>query len=159
LAKATISTMLPVFLDTGAPMSALAAKLKASPAFTLKMISLRWVLPVSASVGVVAVTTAFLLEVQLTPEPQHLIFVYLIPTALVAIRYGSGLAMLSSIGSGLTAAYFFYPPKFSIYIANPLHVAELIFFFILALAASQIVSRLAQDMTIEKRSAGISGAR
>jgi two-component system sensor histidine kinase KdpD len=131
-------------------------EMKSNPALPWEIFSPRWILPTAASVTVVGLTTALLLEIRVAPEPQHLIFVYLVPTAWVAIRYGSALAMLCSITSGLSAAYFFYPPKFSIYIANPLHIAELIFFFILALAASQIIARLGSDMSIEKRSPSLS---
>jgi K+-sensing histidine kinase KdpD len=45
----------------------------------------------------------------------------------------------------VTAAYFFFPPKFSLHIANPLHIVELGFFVVVALIAGKIVSLLTHD--------------
>jgi K+-sensing histidine kinase KdpD len=129
-------------------------EMKSRFAVTLEMLNWRSIRPVVVSLTAVAVTTVCLLQVNVYPEPQHLIFGYLVPTAFVAIRYGSVLAMLVSIASNVSAAYFLYPPKFSIYITNPLHFGELMFFFILALAASQIISALTNDLNVEKRRAG-----
>ncbi len=64
------------------------------------------------------------------------------PTTLIAIGYGSRAAMLTSIGGVILAAYFLYEPTFSFYIKQPLHMAELAFFTLLALAASQVVAKI-----------------
>jgi hypothetical protein len=64
--------------------------------------------------------------------------------------YGSGFAFLTSFASGLAAAYFLFPPKFSIYIADPRHVAELGFFIMLALLASKAVAVLTSDARVKK---------
>jgi K+-sensing histidine kinase KdpD len=83
-------------------------------------------------------------------EAQHLVFGYIVPTTLIAMQYGSGFAFLTSFASGLAAAYFLFPPKFSIYIADPLHVAELGFFIMLALLASKAVAVLTSDARVKK---------
>ena len=62
------------------------------------------------------------------------------------MHYGSTLAVLTSFASGLIAAYFFFPPKLSFYIADPLNVAELGFFLLLAVIASKAVEVLTQDV-------------
>jgi K+-sensing histidine kinase KdpD len=95
-----------------------------------------------------------LFEIHISAEPQHRIFVYLVPTALVAIRFGSVAAMLASIASAVSAAYFLYPPKFSIYVANQLYIGELVSFFILASAASQIIAGLAKHARMQKQNLG-----
>ena len=82
----------------------------------------------------------FVLDIFL--DPEHLIFAYLVPTTLIAIGYGSTAAMLTSIAGVILAAYFLYPPTFSFYLTQPLHVAELVFFTLLALAASQVVAKI-----------------
>ena len=56
------------------------------------------------------------------------------------MHYGSTVAVLTSFASALAAAYFFFPPKFSFYIADPLHIAELGFFLLLAVIASKAVA-------------------
>ena len=109
------------------------------------MTILRWLIPVSASLGSVALATAALRAFEVMVAPDHLIFGYLVPVSFIAIRFGSVPAMLTSIVSIIGAAIFLYPPYFAIYVANPLHIAELVFFCLLALAASQIVGKLGED--------------
>jgi K+-sensing histidine kinase KdpD len=41
------------------------------------------------------------------PFSKPLIFIYLLPTLVIAMHYGSTLAVLTSFASGLIAAYFF----------------------------------------------------
>ena len=81
---------------------------------------------------------------------QHLIYLYFVPTALIAIRYGSVSAMLVTILATFVAAYFFYAPRFSLAVDNPLDALELIFFSMLALLASQVVSGFANDRDVAR---------
>ena len=113
--------------------------------------SRRWVGPVLVATLLVALTTAILLAVYLAFQSEHLIFGYLIPTTFVAMRYGSVPAILTAVASDLGAAYFLYPPDFSIYISDPLQVAELSFFSLLVLAISQFVGGFADDERLQKR--------
>ena len=105
----------------------------------------RWLVPVSASLLSVAAATAILSAFEIVVAPDHMIFGYMVPVSFIAIRYGNLPAMLTSIVSVVGAAIFLYPPYFAIYVANPLHIAELVFFCLLALAASQIVGKLGED--------------
>jgi two-component system sensor histidine kinase KdpD len=114
-------------------------------------ISKRWVGPVLVAAALVALTTGILLSVYLALQPQHLIFGYLIPITIVAVRYGSGPAIMTAIASDICAAYFLYPPDFSIYIADPLQMAELSFFSLLVLATSQFIGGFADDERMRKR--------
>jgi len=101
--------------------------------------------PITMSLGAVSLTTAILVAVDNGAELEHLEIAYLFPTALIAVVYGSNFAFLTSCASAITAAYFLLPPKFSLYIANPLHIAELGFFVVVALIAGKIVSLLTHD--------------
>jgi K+-sensing histidine kinase KdpD len=85
----------------------------------------------------ILLTSVVLLAVASFLDAKPLIFVYLLPTVVIAMHYGSTLAVLTSFASGLAAAYFFFPPKFSFYVADPLNVAELGFFLLLAAIASK----------------------
>src|SRR5262245_54755495 len=105
----------------------------------------RWLVPVSASLLSVAAATAILSVFEIVVAPDHLIFGYMVPVSFIAIRYGNLPAMLTSIISVVGAAIFLYPPYFAIYVANPLHVAELVFFCLLAPAPSQIVAQPRED--------------
>src|SRR5438045_8391296 len=107
--------------------------------------------PVMTAVAAVALTTAILSTIQIELKPQHLIIGYIIPTTFVALRYGSLPAILTSIASGCCAAFFLYPPEFSFAITNPLHIAELSFFFLLALATSRFVGGLTDDERVARR--------
>src|SRR5882724_6773382 len=104
--------------------------------------------PIALSLGGVSVTTAILVAVDNGAELEHLEITYLFPTALIAVLFGSNFAFLTSCASAITAAYFLFPPKFSLYIANPLHIVELGFFVVVALIAGKIVSLLMHDAPI-----------
>jgi hypothetical protein len=98
----------------------------------------------------ILVTSVVLLAVDSFLDAKPLIFVYLLPTVVIAMHYGSTLAVLTSFASGLAAAYFFFPPKFSFYVADPLNVAELGFFLLLAAIASKAVVAVTHDARASK---------
>jgi len=111
----------------------------------------RWVTPITASAALLALTTGFLWMIDASLQQDHLIFIYFVPTALIAIRYGSVPAMCVTIVAAFAAAYFFYEPRFSFRVENPLDLLELILFSLLGLLASQVVSGFAKDSDVEKR--------
>jgi two-component system sensor histidine kinase KdpD len=98
----------------------------------------------------ILLTSVVLLAVDSFLDAKPLIFVYLLPTVVIAMHYGSTLAVLTSFASGLAAAYFFFPPKLSFYIADPLNVAELGFFLLLAAIASKAVAAVTHDARVSK---------
>ena len=106
---------------------------------------LSWAAPVLVPLVLLAITTGVLFLLDALLDPEHLIFGYLVPTTLIAIGYGSTAAMLTTIGGVILATYFLYEPTFSFFIKEPLHIAELAFFTLLALAASQVVARITHD--------------
>jgi K+-sensing histidine kinase KdpD len=122
-------------------------------------ISKRWVWPGLTATALVVVTTAILLAIYLASQQQHLIFGYFIPTIFVAVRYGSMPAIVTAIACDLCAAYFLYPPDFSFVISDPLQIAELSFFSILILAATQFIGGFADDERLRKRPARYEKAR
>jgi K+-sensing histidine kinase KdpD len=111
----------------------------------------RWMTPIAVSLALVALTTVLLWLLKARPNREHLIFIYFVPTALIAIRYGCVSAMCVTIASSFAAAFFLYPPRFSFQINNPLDILELGLFSLLALLASQVVAGFANDSEIEKR--------
>jgi K+-sensing histidine kinase KdpD len=111
----------------------------------------KWLTPITVSLLLVALTTALLWRLDAPLNQHHLIFIYLVPTSLIAIRYGSISAMGVTIASSIAAAYFLYAPRFSFQIANPLDLLELVLFCLLALLASQVVSGFANDDEVAKR--------
>jgi two-component system sensor histidine kinase KdpD len=116
-----------------------------------KSVLRRWVTPITVSAVLLILTTALIWEIDAPLQHDHLIFVYLLPTALIAIRYGSISAMCVAIVSMVAAAYFLYAPRFSFSVASPLDLLEIVFFSLLALLASQVVSGFANDKDVERR--------
>ena len=108
--------------------------------------AMRHIAPVLTAFSAVVLATAVLFVIESYLEAQHLVIAYLFPTTLIAVRYGSSLAFLTSFASGIAAAYFLFPPKFSLYVSESLHIAELGFFMLLALLASKVVSLLTEDI-------------
>jgi K+-sensing histidine kinase KdpD len=107
--------------------------------------------PVVMCFVAVLVTTLLLSTIDSFVPTEHLMLGYLLPTILVAIYFGSTLAVLTSVASGLAAAYFLLPPKFSFYIDDPVHIAELGFTILLAVIASRVVGVLAYDLRKQAR--------
>src|SRR5262249_10736502 len=105
--------------------------------------ALQPVLPILIAFSAICLTTVVLLAVDSILGAKALVFVYLLPTIAMAMHYGSTVAVLTSFASSLAAAYFFFPPKFSFYIADPLNVAQLGFFLLLAVIASKAVEVVA----------------
>ncbi len=99
--------------------------------------------PVAVALVVVSAVTAVLWMVRIEAVgPQHLVFFYLLPTALVAVLYGSLPAMLAAIVATICAAYFLYDPLYSFSVANPLELGELFCFAGLALIGAKCTADL-----------------
>ena len=79
--------------------------------------------PVAICFALVLVTTLLLSTIDSSVPTEHIMLGYLLPTILVAIYFGSTLAVLTSFASGLFAAYFLLPPKFSFYVDDSVHIA------------------------------------
>lgn len=112
---------------------------------------IRWMTPITVSVLLLALTTAVLWMIETRLQQDHLIFIYFVPTALIAVRYGSVSAMGVAIAGAFAAAFLLYPPRFSFMVDSPLDLMELIMFSMLALLASQVVSGFAGDRDVMKR--------
>jgi K+-sensing histidine kinase KdpD len=106
--------------------------------------------PIIVSAAAVAITTLALVIIDSFLVVDHLVVAYLLPAAIIAVYFGSTLAFLASLASGLLAAFFLFPPKFSLYIASPVHIAELGFFMLLAVIASKAVAVVAHDIRKKK---------
>jgi two-component system sensor histidine kinase KdpD len=120
--------------------------------------SKRWVWPGLTATALVVLTTSILLAIYLASQSEHLIFGYFIPLIFVAVRYGSVPAIITAVACDLCAAYFLYPPDFSFAISDPLQVAEIGFFSLLALAASQFIGGLADDERLRQQIASFKKA-
>jgi K+-sensing histidine kinase KdpD len=108
---------------------------------------LRRTAPVAIVLAIVSAVTAILWIVRTSAVgPQHLVFFYLLPIALVATLYGSLLAGLYGIAATLCAAFFLYDPLYSFYVRSPLDVGELFWFVGLALIGAKCAADLLQPL-------------
>ena len=106
---------------------------------------LRRAAPVALILAVVSVVTAVLWFIRISAVgPQHLVFFYLLPIALIATLYGSLAAMLYGIAATLCAAFFLYDPLYSFYVTSPLDVGELVCFVGVALIGAKCAADLLQ---------------
>jgi K+-sensing histidine kinase KdpD len=102
---------------------------------------LKTAVSVAVALAAIGITTVVLLTLESRLDAGHLVVGYLLPTVVIAMHYGGTLAILTSFFSGLAAAYFLFPPKFSFYIAEPQHVAELGIVLLLAITAGKVVAK------------------
>jgi K+-sensing histidine kinase KdpD len=73
---------------------------------------------------------------------QHLIFFYLLPTAFVAMIFGSVVSMFCAIAATLIAAFFLYSPMYSLYVSDPREVGELVLFAVIGLIGAKCIAEL-----------------
>jgi K+-sensing histidine kinase KdpD len=116
------------------------------------------ILPVGLSLALVLITSFVLAEVHSHfatldkwKDPEDLALAYLLPTIFVAVFFGSSIAVMTSLASGLAAAYFIYPPHFSVLIADSQHIAELGFIVVLGITASKAVAVITGDRPLARR--------
>jgi K+-sensing histidine kinase KdpD len=98
------------------------------------------VAPFLVAFSAILLTSVVLMAVDTFLDAEALAFIYLLPTIVMAMHYGSTVGVLTSFASAFAAAYFCFPPKFSFYISDPLNVVELGFFLLLAVIASKAVA-------------------
>jgi K+-sensing histidine kinase KdpD len=114
----------------------------------LNAVTVELVAPVLISCAAILLTTLVLFMIQSYLATEHLLLVYLLPTIFIAIYFGSTVAVLTSLASGLAAAYFLLPPQFSFYVADSLNIAELGFTTLLAVIAGKVVGVIHQDARV-----------
>jgi K+-sensing histidine kinase KdpD len=91
---------------------------------------------VAVTLAIVSAVTAILWHFKLTAfGPEHPVFVYLLPLALVMIVYGSWPALLGIFTATACADYFLYDPLYSFDIGSPVEMGDLTCFAILAVIA------------------------
>lgn len=104
---------------------------------------LKRTVPAAVSLAIIfAVTLILSYFKNVQHDAQHVVFFYLLPTAFVAIVYGSVLSMFCAITATLIAAFFLYDPIYSLYVSNPLEIGELILFAVTASLGAKCMAEL-----------------
>jgi K+-sensing histidine kinase KdpD len=98
--------------------------------------------PIAVPLLIIFAVTDVLYHFKDALHSRHLVFFYLLPTAFVAMLYGSVLSMICAIDATLVAAFFLYDPTYTLYVADPREVGELIFFAGTALIGAKCMAEL-----------------
>jgi two-component system sensor histidine kinase KdpD len=90
---------------------------------------------------VIGFTTVVLEIIDLWPtHPQnleHLMLGYMVPVTALATMFGSRTGVIASVASALLAVFFFFPPRYSLWIDKFDHIAECFWMAVLFITASK----------------------
>ncbi|AUC98987.1 hypothetical protein CWS35_35640 [Bradyrhizobium sp. SK17] len=118
-----------------------------TPGFDREPRSVAWtdVLPLLWSVGSIAIITAILFVLD-EPIAANLVpIAYLIPVIYAATKWGIWSGTLASLTAIAAADFFFFTPLYSLRVDNPQEAIDLLVFLVVALASSNLASRLRQE--------------
>jgi K+-sensing histidine kinase KdpD len=104
---------------------------------------LKRALPAAVALAVVSAITLVLWYAKLTMfGPEHPVFFYLLPIALVTILYGRWPALLGVFAAAACADYFLYDPIYSFVIDTRVEAGDLACFMLVALLGIKCASEL-----------------
>jgi len=103
------------------------------------------------TLGLLAILTAVLFALVWGIGLAHGSVVFLIPVVIAATRWGIVSAVVAAIGGILASAFFFYEPLYSFRIKDPQEVIDLILFIFVAVAVSQLATRLKWQLEMARQ--------
>src|SRR5262245_44441938 len=103
------------------------------------------------TLGLVAAITAVLFALVWKIGLAHGSVVYLIPVVIAATRWGVVPAIVAAICGVLASAFFFYEPVYSFRIKDPQEVLDLVLFIFVAVAVSQLATRLKRQLEMARQ--------
>ena len=103
-----------------------------------------------ASINLVALATAILLAAGAAFNIPHLVFAYMLPVVVVAIKFGRGAAVFATALSVVCAAFFLYEPLLSIYIEANEDRLELAGFCIVGFLMSYFFSKGSRAFAVRR---------
>jgi K+-sensing histidine kinase KdpD len=108
-------------------------------------------LPTLLSLAGIGAVTAALLLLDQAVAFSLVPITYLIPVIVAATRWGIWPATVASIASAAAADFFFTTPHYSFWIDNPQDIVDLLLFLVVALASSNLASRLRRETETLRR--------
>ena len=124
-----------------------------SPQFRMGLV--RRFVPIATSLAIAVVMTVAILLIKNGTLGRHLIFLYILPTIFVTFLYGSVPAIVLAFGAIACVAFFFYDPPYSLYVANPYDVMELVCFAVIALITTKSVTGLVRSTDAKNETSAI----
>ncbi|MBR0801263.1 DUF4118 domain-containing protein [Bradyrhizobium jicamae] len=103
------------------------------------------VLPLVLSAGSIGLVTAVLLVLDSMVAASLIPIAYLIPIIFAAARWGIWASTLASLTAIATSDFFFFEPIYSFRVDNPQEAVDLLLFLVVALATSNLASRLRRE--------------
>lgn len=113
----------------------------------------RWLAPYGEGLAVTALAVAGGLTVVQHVDVPNISLVFVIPVLAAAVRHGLAASLWAAALSVLAYDYFFLPPLYQFTIAHPADVVALIFFTVVALAASALAARMHAQTRAARREA------
>lgn len=111
----------------------------------------RWLLRLLAAGLMVAVVTGVIMVGEPYVHTSNFLVLYLLVVLPVAVVWGKALAVVTSILSVVTYAYFFVPPLRSRQIADPQNVVGLVVFLVTAVVVGELAARLRRAAVVAER--------
>jgi two-component system, OmpR family, sensor histidine kinase KdpD len=102
--------------------------------------------PVGMAVGLVAMTTIWLMFFTAKFPGGHVSSVYLIPVLICATQWGLVPALIASALGVAASDFFFIPPIYTFTIDSPEDLIDLVLFGCVAVVTSQLAARLRQEV-------------
>jgi len=99
----------------------------------------------------VAAATVVIFVLARFVDAHYLIVLYLIPITVAMLWGGFFQGLVTAFVSALLAAYFFYQPIFSFYIADPEEAIELVIFGILGIVIAYLMTVLREISRMGRR--------
>ncbi len=118
-----------------------------APGFDEEPRSVKWtdIVPLLWSVGSIAIITAILFVLD-EPIAANLVpIAYLVPVIFAATKWGIWSGTLASLTAIAAADFFFFTPLYTFRVDNPQEAIDLLVFLVVALASSNLASRLRQE--------------
>jgi K+-sensing histidine kinase KdpD len=104
---------------------------------------LKRAMPAAVALAVISAITLVLWYSKLTMfGPEHPVFFYLLPIALVTMLYGRLPALLGVFAAAVCADYFLYDPLYSFTIDTRVEAGDLACFMLVALVGVKCTSEL-----------------
>src|SRR5262245_18828815 len=118
----------------------------------LKLDFIRKEMPgVFMTLGLVAILTAILFALVWEIGLAHGSVLYLIPVVIAATRWGVVSAVVAAVCGVVASAFFFYYSAYIFRIKDPKEVIDLILFIFVAVAVSQLATRLKRQLEMARQ--------
>jgi two-component system sensor histidine kinase KdpD len=103
-----------------------------------------------ASLVLVGAITATLTLLDRLVSLTHVSIVYLVPVVIAATQFGIVAAVVAAVAGLAASAFFFYPPIYSLQVADPQHLLELPLFVFVAIVTGHLASRLRGEAALAR---------